>query len=170
MSGSSKIGLSQVEVIPSAFAEDLPKTMSPFEYVLETATQKAMAVYRAEIDNAERGEPALVLAADTVVVSHAGAVLEKPRSEREHLAMLTGLRGGAGAHRVYTAVTAIAPLEAAVSPGYALETSVEETLVRFDPKGESQSPSPMRGSLRQSMKHGESGEEIADLVALHSLG
>jgi septum formation protein len=50
------------EVIPSNAAEDFPKTMEPFEYVLATATKKAQAVYTAEIDNEEKGEPALILA------------------------------------------------------------------------------------------------------------
>ncbi|KAI9793993.1 MAG: hypothetical protein M1816_006618 [Peltula sp. TS41687] len=90
-----------------------------------------MTVYRQEIDNATLGEPALLIAADTVVVSHAGAIMEKPRSEQDHLAMLRTLRNGPD-HKVYTAVAVMAPLESAVTPGYALETSVEETLVVFD--------------------------------------
>ncbi|KAI9820097.1 MAG: hypothetical protein M1832_003804 [Thelocarpon impressellum] len=125
------LGLRDLEVIPSLHPEDLPKTLSPFEYVLETATRKAMAVYGREIDNESRGEPALVLAADTVVVSAGGSVLEKPRSEREHVAMLKTLREG-GTHQVYTAVAAMVPLETARQPGYVLETTVEETVVRFD--------------------------------------
>jgi len=36
-------------------------------------------------------------------------------------------------HRVYTAVACMVPLESARDPGYALETSVEETKVWFDP-------------------------------------
>jgi len=38
-----------------------------------------------------------------------------------------------GLHRVYTAVACMVPLESARDPGYALETSVEETKVWFDP-------------------------------------
>lgn len=89
-----------------------------------------MTVYTAEIDNATRGEPALVLAADTVVVSQLGQILEKPRSQAEHVAMLQGLRD-AGVHQVYTAVVAMAPLPSARDPGYALHSTVEETSVRF---------------------------------------
>jgi septum formation protein len=37
-----------------------------------------------------------------------------------------------GWHKVYTAVVAMAPLESAVDPGYAMETHVEETAVKFD--------------------------------------
>ncbi|KAJ9646500.1 hypothetical protein H2201_001456 [Coniosporium apollinis] len=126
------IGLTNLVIIPSSFAENLPKSLTPFEYVLQTATQKALAVYAKEIDNPSGGEePALIIAADTIVVSHAGDILEKPRSEKEHIAMLKLLRDG-GVHKVFTAVAVMAPLESARDPGYALETCVEETAVRFD--------------------------------------
>jgi septum formation protein len=120
------------EVIPSNAAEDFPKTMEPFEYVLATATKKAQAVYSAEIDNEEKGEPALILAADTVVVDNlSGSILEKPRSEAQHIAMLKMLRDNR-VHKVYTAMVAMAPLESAREPGYAIETHIEETDVVFD--------------------------------------
>ncbi len=122
--------MNNIDVIPSTVPEDLPKSLSSFEYVLQTATQKAMTVYMAEIDNVKLGEPALVIAADTVVVSPLGQVLEKPHSEAEHIAMLKGLRN-TGVHKVYTAVVAMAPLQSARDPGYALESTVEETTVRF---------------------------------------
>ncbi|KAK2762146.1 hypothetical protein FQN54_001153 [Arachnomyces sp. PD_36] len=126
------LGLQNVEIIPSTFPEDLPKTLSPFEYCLQTATKKAQSVYRKEIDNQERGEPGLILAADTIVVDTTrGAILEKPRSEAQHLGMLKALRD-AGEHKVYTAVAVMVPLESARDPGYALETVVEETTVWFD--------------------------------------
>ncbi|KZF22077.1 Maf-domain-containing protein [Xylona heveae TC161] len=126
----AQIGLHNLDIVPSTVPENLPKSLSPFEYVRATATQKAMTVYTQEINNAERGEPALVLAADTVVVGHLGDIFEKPRSEREHIDMLKGLRDF-GEHKVYTAVVAMAPLESARDPGYALETAVEETTVKF---------------------------------------
>ncbi|EFR04060.1 hypothetical protein MGYG_07066 [Nannizzia gypsea CBS 118893] len=128
------LGLPNIEIIPSGTPEDCSKTLTPFEYVLETATQKGLAVYKQEIDNEEKGEPALILAADTIVVNpETGEILEKPRSEAEHMNMLKGLRD-AGDHKVYTAVVAIVPLESAQAPGYALESIVEETSVRFDPQ------------------------------------
>jgi septum formation protein len=37
-----------------------------------------------------------------------------------------------GVHKVYTAVVCMAPLKSARDPGYALETHVEETTVKFD--------------------------------------
>lgn len=128
------LGLQNVEIIPSTFPEDLPKSLSPFEYCLQTATKKAQSVYRQEIDNEERGEPALIIAADTIVVDTTrGTILEKPRSEAQHLGMLKALRD-AGEHKVYTAVAAMVPLSSARDPGYALETVVEETTVQFDPE------------------------------------
>ncbi|RMZ91948.1 hypothetical protein DV736_g816, partial [Chaetothyriales sp. CBS 134916] len=127
----SLLGLTNVEVIPSKFEENMAKTASPFEYVLATATQKAMAVYRQEADNTAKGEPRLIIAADTIVVSAAGDILEKPRSEAQHIHMLRTLRD-AGWHKVYTAVALMAPLASARDPGYALETATEETSVQFD--------------------------------------
>ncbi|KAL8705668.1 MAG: hypothetical protein Q9201_001236 [Fulgogasparrea decipioides] len=125
----AQIGLTHLSVIPSTVPEAFPKSLSPFEYVLQTATQKAMTVYSAQIDSPE-GEPALVIAADTVVVSPGGQILEKPRSEANHIAMLKGLRDSIS-HKVYTAVVVMAPLASARDPGYALESTVEETAVKF---------------------------------------
>lgn len=125
----AQIGLSNLSVIPSTVPEAFSKTLSPFEYVLQTATQKAMTVYSSQIDSPD-GEPALVIAADTVVVSPRGQILEKPRSEADHIAMLKGLRDSIS-HKVYTAVVVMAPLSSARDPGYALESTVEETTVMF---------------------------------------
>ncbi|KAF2139987.1 uncharacterized protein K452DRAFT_274616 [Aplosporella prunicola CBS 121167] len=127
----AQIGLTNVEVVPSTFAEDLSKAMTPFEYVLDTASQKAMAVYEREINNEEKGEPALIIAADTIVVGFFGEILEKPRNEKEHIDMLKSLRDN-GEHKVFTAVVCMAPLESARDPGYAMQTHVEETVVKFD--------------------------------------
>ncbi|KAK5105088.1 hypothetical protein LTS08_001362 [Lithohypha guttulata] len=126
-----QIGLTNLEVIPSNFEENLPKDDSPFEYVLATATGKALAVYEQEVDNVEKGDPGIIIAADTVVVSAMGEILEKPRSEAHHIAMLKGLRD-TGPHRVYTAVVCMTPLESARDPGYAIERAWEETVVKFD--------------------------------------
>jgi septum formation protein len=105
-------------------------------YVLETASAKAHDVYKTEINNRERGEPAIVIAADTIVVSHAGKILEKPKNEADHIATLKMLRDE-GEHKVMTAVAVMKPLESAVDPGYAMETHVEETTVKFDSTGTS---------------------------------
>ncbi|OKL64678.1 hypothetical protein UA08_01059 [Talaromyces atroroseus] len=129
----SYLGLPDLEIIPSTEPEDLPKSLGPFEYVLATATKKAQTIYRQEVDNEAKGEPGLILAADTIVVDPInGAILEKPRSEAHHVAMLKDLRT-AGSHIVYTAIVAMVPLASARMPGYAIESHVEETTVQFDP-------------------------------------
>ncbi|KAJ5673487.1 dTTP/UTP pyrophosphatase [Penicillium longicatenatum] len=128
----SFLGLPNIEILPSNAEEDLPKSLGPVEYVLATATKKAQAVYTQEIDNEVKGEPALIIAADTIVVDvTTESILEKPRSEAHHFSMLRALRD-ARDHKVYTAIVAMAPLASARQPGYAMETVVEETNVRFD--------------------------------------
>jgi septum formation protein len=131
---AAQLGLTNVEVCPSKFAENLPKALGALNYVLETASAKAVDVYSIEINNAERGEPALVIAADTIIVSHTGRILEKPRGEVDHITMLKMLRDQ-GEHKVMTAVVVMRPLESAVDPGYKMETHVEETTVKFDQNG-----------------------------------
>lgn len=76
-------------------------------------------------------DPALVIAADTVIVTGSGKILEKPRSEADHISMLKMLRDQR-AHRVLTAVCVMAPRDDARHPGYNTETVVEETRVVFD--------------------------------------
>jgi septum formation protein len=128
----SYLGLPNLEIIPCTEPENLPHTLSPFEYVLGTATKKAQTIYLQEVNNESKGEPALILAADTIVVNpQTGAILEKPRSEAHHIAMLQDLRD-ARDHKVYTALVVMVPLASARQPGYAMETAVEETAVRFD--------------------------------------
>ncbi|EED21347.1 acetylserotonin methytransferase-like protein (ASMTL), putative [Talaromyces stipitatus ATCC 10500] len=130
----SFLGFPNLEIIPCTEPEDFPKTMGPIDYVLATATKKAQTIYRQEVDNAEKGEPGLILAADTIVVdsAHGDMILEKPRSEAHHVAMLKSLRDGRN-HVVYTAIVAMVPLASARMPGYAIESHVEETSVQFDP-------------------------------------
>ena len=119
---------------PSQFAENLDHSLGALNYVLETASAKALDVYKTELNNSERGEPAIVIAADTIIVSHDGRILEKPRSEAHHIAMLKMLRDQ-GEHKVMTAVAVMKPLESAIDPGYAMKTHVEETTVKFDSAG-----------------------------------
>lgn len=76
-------------------------------------------------------DPSLVIAADTVIVTNSGRILEKPRSEVEHIGMLKMLRDQKS-HKVNTAVVVLAPREDARHPGYNLESTVEETKVFFD--------------------------------------
>jgi MAF protein len=127
-----QIGLTDLEILPSTKAENLPKTLEPFEYVLQTANQKCLSVYESALQNslASIPDPALVIAADTIVLSKSGRILEKPRSEADHVAMLRMLRDQKS-HKVYTAVCVLAPREDARHPGYNIETMVEETKVVF---------------------------------------
>ncbi|KXT16805.1 hypothetical protein AC579_5473 [Pseudocercospora musae] len=129
----AQIGLTNLEIIPSTLPEDKDKNLPPFQYVLDTAEQKCRDVYTKTIDDTSKGEPTLVLAADTVVASHYGQILEKPRNEKHHFEVLKMLRDqNNGWHKVYTAVVAMAPLDSLMDPGYAMETHVEETQVKFD--------------------------------------
>jgi MAF protein len=75
-------------------------------------------------------DPAVVISADTVVVSRDGRILEKPRDRADHVRMLRHLRD-TRVHSVLTAVCALAPREDAQHPGYELETHTEETKVFF---------------------------------------
>ncbi|RYP13735.1 hypothetical protein DL765_006751 [Monosporascus sp. GIB2] len=81
------------------------------------------------------GDPDLVIAADTVVVTRDGQVLEKPTSEAAHVRMLRHLRD-TRVHRVLTAVCAVAPRADASHPGYEMRTHVEETRVWFAREGD----------------------------------
>ncbi|USW53782.1 Putative nucleoside triphosphate pyrophosphatase Maf-like protein [Septoria linicola] len=127
----AQIGLTNLEIIPSTIPEDQSKSLGPFEYVLATAQAKCTNIYQATIDTLP--EPALVISADTVVSTNFGEILEKPRSEKDHFNTLKMLRDtNNGWHKVYTAVVCMAPLESLMDPGYAIETHVEETQVKFD--------------------------------------
>lgn len=100
---------------------------------METAYQKCISVYEKALENslASIPDPALVIAADTIILSKSGRIVEKPRSEADHISMLRMLRDQR-THKVYTAVCALAPREDARHPGYNIETTVEETTVVFD--------------------------------------
>ncbi|KAF3921585.1 hypothetical protein AA313_de0205229 [Arthrobotrys entomopaga] len=126
----SQIGLKNIDVVPSDFAEDLDKgKYTAIEYVMETAQEKCVSVYKQEIDSDD--EPALVIAADTIICSYMGAIVEKPLNYVDHLVMLKGLRD-AEPHKVITAVCVMSPTPDGRSPGYLMETHVEETIVKFD--------------------------------------
>ncbi|CAG8607644.1 3197_t:CDS:2, partial [Acaulospora morrowiae] len=117
----------EFEVIVSNFSENLDKSKySPFEYALETATEKGLEVYGRLAQ--EDKDVDLVIAADTVV-SLDGEILEKPIDKDDAFKMLKKLNNRA--HRVYTGVALIYPLAEPVYPGYELVTFVEETEVVF---------------------------------------
>ncbi|KFY53349.1 hypothetical protein V496_07680 [Pseudogymnoascus sp. VKM F-4515 (FW-2607)] len=129
-----QIGLTNIEITPSTKPENLDKVgLGAFDYVLRTAQQKCLDVYQMLLANALKSipDPTMVIAADTVVVTTSGRILEKPRSEAEHLAMLRLLRDQVN-HKVYTAVCVLVPRDDARAPGYNMDSTVEETKVVFD--------------------------------------
>ncbi|KAL0935254.1 uncharacterized protein CTRU02_209845 [Colletotrichum truncatum] len=129
----AQVGLTNLEITPSTKPEDLDKTAyGPYEYVAATARQKCLDVYETALQThlASIPDPDVVIAADTVIVTQDGRVLEKPRSEAEHIKMLRHLRD-TRLHRVLTSVCVIAPREDARSPGYEIATHTEETKVYF---------------------------------------
>lgn len=131
----AQIGLTNLEIHPSPSPEDLDKsTHTPEEYVAATARQKCMAVYSAilaaQSDGDGKEDPALVIAADTIIATSSGQILEKPRSEAEHVRTLTHLRDTVS-HRVLTAVCVLAPKEDASHPGYVTAAHTEATRVVF---------------------------------------
>ncbi|KAM3509263.1 hypothetical protein MY10362_000703 [Beauveria mimosiformis] len=128
-----QIGLRNFEITPSTIPEDLDKTIyGPWEYVSETGRRKGIDVYSKSLETHLNSipDPELVIAADTVIVTREGCILEKPRSEADHVAMLKLLRDSR-MHRVLTSVTAIAPREDARHPGYDMATETVETKVYF---------------------------------------
>ncbi|BFZ64049.1 hypothetical protein YB2330_005187 [Saitoella coloradoensis] len=125
----AQMGLEDVEVVPSGFEENVDKSLlTPWEYVLETARQKALMVYERIV--AEGEEPDLVLGFDTII-SVGNTVIEKPPSTAAHLTLLKQLRDSPTPHKVFTACIAIAPLTTPRHPGYCLRSHVEETSVKF---------------------------------------
>lgn len=129
----SQLGLTNLEILPSTQPEDLDKsTHTPEEYVAATARRKCLDVYQAALASAsdEEKDPALVIAADTVIATRSGLVLEKPRSEADHVRMLRLLRDSR-VHRVLTAVSVLAPKADASHPGYEMASHTEETSVVF---------------------------------------
>ncbi|KAI1067964.1 hypothetical protein LB507_004506 [Fusarium sp. FIESC RH6] len=128
-----QFGLTNLEILPSTKPENLDKVaLGPFEYVAATAHQKCMDVYTTalEVHLKSIPDPDLVIAADTVIVTKDGRILEKPRSEADHIRMLKHLRDQR-MHKVLTAVTVLAPREDARAPGYEIDSYTEETKVYF---------------------------------------
>lgn len=141
----AQVGLRDLEIKASSKPEDLSKTdHSPYEYVSATAKQKCLDVYETVIreqsetpakdDKGNKitppADPELVIAADTVIVSKDGHVLEKPRNEADHVRMLKHLRD-TRVHKVLTSVVCIAPRADAAHPGYDIASHTEETKVYF---------------------------------------
>ncbi|KAF3063225.1 maf-like protein domain-containing protein [Trichoderma breve] len=132
-----QMGLANLEITPSLKPEDLDKkAYGPWEYVSTTARNKCLDVYTTTLEThlASIPDPALVIAADTIIVTRDGRILEKPRSEAEHIRMLKHLRD-TRMHRVLTSVSVLAPREDARAPGYDIQSHTEETKVYFWEEG-----------------------------------
>lgn len=122
-----------LEILPPTKPEDLDKTAyGPHEYVAATGRRKCIDVYTTAMENsiASVPDPSLVIAADTIIVTRDGRILEKPRNEADHIRMLKVMRD-TRMHKVVTSVTVMAPREDARHPGYDLATHTEETKVYF---------------------------------------
>ncbi|KUI60482.1 hypothetical protein VP1G_07711 [Cytospora mali] len=137
----AQVGLTGLEIIPSTKPEDLSKKdNTPYEYVSATARQKCMDVYESALeaqakaaeskDTETPADPDLVIAADTVIVTRDGRILEKPKNEQDHVRMLKHLRD-TRVHKVLTAVVCLAPKADASHPGYEIAAHTEETKVFF---------------------------------------
>ncbi|KAJ6584958.1 inosine triphosphate pyrophosphatase-like protein [Mycena capillaripes] len=133
------------DIVPSTFEEDL--SVSSFEniheYPVATATHKAIEVYERLVVNDPDNAPDLVIAADTVVLSHAlpsssqtsyeilpevsQELLEKPTSKADNFRMLLDLNGGVC--EVVTGVVIVYPVLTA--PGYNTKSIDERSLVYF---------------------------------------
>ncbi|KJA25077.1 hypothetical protein HYPSUDRAFT_65027 [Hypholoma sublateritium FD-334 SS-4] len=124
------------DVVPSTFEEDLDisEFAEPHEYPVATATHKAVEVYERLVAETPDQAPDLVIAADTVVLTHPQQVisdtsysllpvanqelLEKPSSKEDNLRMLMDMNG-----------TVLYPVISA--PGYKIQSIDERTLVYF---------------------------------------
>ncbi|GLB44725.1 putative maf-like protein [Lyophyllum shimeji] len=133
------------DIVPSVFEEDLsPSSFDDIhEYPVATATHKAVEAYERLVRNDPDNPPDLVIAADTVVLTHAQPstsdvsysvlpsanqeLLEKPISKQDNLRMLLDLNGGVC--EVVTGVTVVYPVLSA--PGYTIKSIDERTLVYF---------------------------------------
>ncbi|NCE63639.1 septum formation inhibitor Maf [Pseudoflavonifractor sp. 524-17] len=93
-----RMGIRPFRVCSPGVDEDLGEELPPAELVCRLSTRKAEAV------QAKAGPDALIIAADTVVALD-GAILGKPRDEREAFKMLSALSGCR--HQVYTGVTVL---------------------------------------------------------------
>ncbi len=125
--------------IPYSLAEpgaegNPPRGISPFETVLSLARGKCLGASLPE----RREGPALVLSADTLVVSPEGRLLGKPGNRREASRFLRLLSG-----RIHMVITGV---WARILPGdHPGKGGVETTLVRFRPLEEEEIASYLEG-------------------------
>ena len=125
------IGLTNVNVVPSKFKEDLDKSTfrSPADYCAATSRAKAMDLVTSGAVQPSLDKHVLIISADTIVVYGChDEVLEKPRDEEDARRMLGMLSGKQ--HTVFTAVTILASPRDTTDVFTASEF-VESSQVRF---------------------------------------
>lgn len=113
-------------VLVSAVPEVWEPSETPEEYVRRNATAKALAICQRHGSDVEG---ALVIGADTIVVSPDGRILEKPADAADARRMLTALSGSE--HRVCTSYAICNG-----TTGYVLVSEVVTTIVSFRDCGE----------------------------------
>lgn len=116
------------EVRPSDFSEDLEKSDFPdaIAYCQETCRRKGELVLQSMLADESSGpKPALVVSADTIVVSPRGEICEKPVDKADAFRMLSSVAG-----ETILVVTAVTMLVARPDGSYA-EASFKETTEMF---------------------------------------
>ncbi len=113
----------QFTLVSVDVAEFRSQGEAPLEYVQRLARDKALAGLAALTQNTRvaEGQRAVVLGADTIVISPAGDVLEKPADCQQCVEMLQALSGQT--HRVATAISVV--------DGQKQATQVSQTSVTF---------------------------------------
>ncbi|KAI0763327.1 Maf/Ham1 [Trametes elegans] len=164
------------EIVPSTFEETLPfgGFQDPHEYPVATATHKAVEVYERLVNENPDDAPDLVIAADTVVLTHPPPglsstprfadelgppqdILEKPINKEDNLRMLLDLNGGIC--EVVTGVSVVFPVLEA--PGYKVKSIEERTLVYF---------AQNENSLLEAYVESGEGKDRAGGFAVQGLG
>ncbi|MCR4881739.1 MAG: Maf family protein [bacterium] len=117
----SKIGL-EFEVIPSNYDEKIQDNIFTYEKIETLAKNKA-------IDVAQRiTEPAVIIAADTVVVLD-GKILGKPHSKQDAEEMIKSLSG-----KTHEVITSIAMINTKTGKTLVKSTSTEVTFRKIEPE------------------------------------
>ncbi|KAL7419821.1 hypothetical protein Q5752_005737 [Cryptotrichosporon argae] len=162
------------EIVPSTFAEDLPKADFAgrlAEYPVATAGEKALEVYERLVRTDDENPPDLVISADTVVIfpperdtarggpaeGETSEVLEKPVNAADQRAVLRLMAGRQC--EVVTGVCIVYPTIDA--PGYKLESISCSTLVQFYDNTDE--------TIDAYISHGE-GHDRAGGFAIQGLG
>ena len=125
--------LRQVGIEPAvepSHVEEVITSTSPGEVVMELSRQKAE-----DVAGLHRGEPVIVLGADTVVAAD-GKILGKPKNREDAVRMIKLLQGRS--HQVYTGVTLVFCEEFSSQKTSSVITFYEETVVFVFPMTERQ--------------------------------